>query len=445
MSAKPELPEDITAEAAVLGSVLIDPEALWQIRGDLQTADFSDARHGAIYAAMLALADAGQPLDYLTITGELRDAGKFGKDGVSLYVSGLIEAVPSSINVLGYAERVVDAAQRRRLLALASEIAKRAHNRQDEVDATQTWLVSAAQTGGRGGDLHAVRDLSVIIYDELEYNITHPLHPGQVRALDTGWRDINAKLGGWRPGLYLVLGEPHVGKSWFVLQAAAQVAATGKRVLMFSLEMTAKQLGTRLCLSAAQITQSEYDLGRIPDAKLPAFSKRVGELEEWDLDIVDDIETASAIFATIHRECRGDNPPALVVIDYLGLIVTEYRSETVNYELGALLRAMKRLADQCQVPLLVPHQISDKATDNRQDKRPRKSDAYGTGGASQHADVILGLYRDDLHNEESPNKNIMEVINLKDRLSGTADPYSSIPLYFEPTGRLADSRNYGGE
>jgi replicative DNA helicase len=263
-----------------------------------------------------------------------------------------------------------------------------------------------------------------------------------VRGLDTGWIDLNAKLGGWKPGLYVVLGEPHVGKSWFALEAAQNVAARGQRALVFSLEMTAEQLVRRLCLSYAGIPQRNYDLGRVTDEQAVAFYNRQAEIATWNLDIADDMDSAAEIFSTIHRECRGANPPAFIAIDYLGLIATEGDEENQNYRLAALLRGMKKLSNTYQVPLMVPHQISDKALQGRQDKRPKKSDGYASGGISQHADVILGLYRDELHNENSPDAGVLEVIVLKDRLGGESDPFTSVPLVFAKTGGLRDAVKY---
>jgi len=445
---RPGIPEDVAAERAVLGSVLIDPEALWAIRGDMQPGDFYDKRNGAIYAAMLKLSDSGQPLDYLTVSGALRDAGKFNMDGVSEYVMGLIGEVPSSISVLAYAGRVVETSRRRTGLVMLSEGARRLHSGTEDVDKTLTWIAAEADRGGRGGLIHAAKDVVTEVHDELDFNLAHPLALGQVRGVDTGWRDLNAKLGGWKPGLYVSLGEPHVGKSFFAIQAAANVAASGRRALVFSLEMTSKQLVRRLCLSHAKISQGDYDLGRIPDDKWGPFYNRSAEVSSWNLDIVDDLETASSIFATIHRECRGPNPPAFVAIDYLGLIVTEYGRENLNYETAALLRSMKRLADQCQVTLFVPHQISDKAIESRSNKRPQKSDGYATGGVSQHADVILGQYRSDMHPEahnaaDPIQPNVMEILLLKDRLSGAANAFRSVPLIFEETGALRDAYQLG--
>lgn len=445
MTTGPDMPADVTAEQAVIGSILIDPECVWRVRGDLAPTDFYEAKNAVIYRALLALADNGQPLDVVTLSGELRDAGFWKGNGLSGYVNQMIETTVSAINVQAYTERVLESSRRRHLLTVAGEIARRAHDHNEDTDMTLTWMVEEARNHGRGGVLKTAMQVSGAVFDELEYNAAHPLDPGQVRGIDMGWIDLNGRLGGWKPGLYIVLGEPHVGKSFFALLAAANVAEQGKRVLLFSLEMAAKQLVRRLILSHAQVTHADYDLGRIPPDKWPVISERIGQISSWNLDIVDDLETASSIFATIYRESRGPNPPALVVIDYLGLVVSDYNRESVNYEIGALLRAMKRVADACQVPLLVPHQISDKSIEGRENKRPRKSDAYGTGGASQHADVILGLYRDDLHNEASSTKGVMEVIVLKDRLSGQADPYTSVNLIFEPTGALRDAAPFGGE
>ena len=425
------------AEWAVLGSILINPECVWDVKSVLKAGDFSLVKHQHIYTAALALSERGLPIDIITLSDELLREG-VAQYAPGAYIAELMTAVPSSINALSYAEVVADTARRRELIQLSSEIAKRAYDAAEDVDKTVTWITSTASEQARGGALHLASDVVEEIYAEFERNVAEPLKDGQVRGLDTGWIDLNTALGGWKPGLYVVLGEPHVGKSFFAIHAAANVAARGGRALVFSLEMTAAQLIRRLCLAHAQITQHEYDMGRIPDRKVAPFFNQMGEIASWQLDIVDDMETASAIFSTIHRECRGHNPPDLVVIDYMGLIRTDYRSENRNAELSELARSMKRLSDSNQIPLLSPHQISDKAIQARTDKRPKKSDGYNSGGISQHADVVLGLFDESLHTETPANENTLEVIKLKDRLSGGADPFASVDLLFEPTGALKD-------
>jgi len=425
------------AELAVLGSILVDPECLWDVKSVLKAADFSLLKHRHIYTAALALADSGSPIDIITLSDELLREG-VAQHAPGTYIAGLMVAAPSSINALSYAEVVADTARRRELIKLSSEIAKRAYDAAENVDKTVTWITSTATEQSRGGELKHAPDVVDEVYAEFERNISNPLKPGQVRGLDTGWLDINTALGGWKPGLYVVLGEPHVGKSFFAIHAAENVAARGGRALVFSLEMTAAQLIRRLCLAHAKLSQYEYDMGRIPDAAISPLYNHMAEIATWHLGIVDDMETASSIFATIHRECRGPNPPDLVVIDYMGLIVTDYRADNRNGELSELARAMKRVSDSNQIPLISPHQISDKAIQARADKRPKKSDGYNSGGISQHADVILGLFDESLHTDSPENENTLEVIKLKDRLSGGADPFASVKLRFEPTGALRD-------
>ena len=429
--------ENDKSEVALLGSILINPECIWDVKSVLAPTDFAILKHRNIYSAALALSDSGVPIDIITLCDEMSRAGNQDKL-IGVYISELISSVPSSINALSYAEAVSDAARRRVLLKLSSDIAKRAFDFAEDVDKTVTWLTSTATAQSRGGELKHAPDVVDDVFAEFERNVTEPLKPGQVRGLDTGWLDLNTSLGGWKPGLYVVLGEPHVGKSFFAIHAAANVAERGGRALVFSLEMTAAQLIRRLCLAYAGISQHDYDSGRVESFKIDRFYQRMAEISEWKLDIVDDMETASAIFSTIHRECRGDNPPDLAVIDYMGLVVTDYRSENRNAELSELARSMKRLTDSCQIPLLSPHQISDKAIQGRTDKRPKKSDGYNSGGISQHADVVLGLFDESLHTGSPENENTLEVIKLKDRLSGGADPFSSVNLIFEPTGALKD-------
>jgi replicative DNA helicase len=443
--AKPKAtePANIEAEVALIGSLLIDPEAVWNIKPIVRASDFYDHRNGKIYAAMLAVSERGDPVDVITVSNQIAtDGGAFGGNA-DMYLTETVTSVPSAINAIAYATAVAETARRRQGLRLASELARRFYDPKQDIDKTLTWGTLALQEEGRGGVLKHARDVIETVYRELEHNVAEPLAPGAVRGLDTGWRDLNAKLQGWKPGLYVVLGEPHVGKSWFSLLAAQNVAAKGSRVLVFSLEMTAEQLVRRLCLAEAGLSQKNFDLGRVTPEQAEKFYNRQAEIAGWDLDIADDMETASEIFSTIYRECRGPNPPAMVVIDYLGLIATdEDAGENLNYRLSALLRGLKKLSSHCRVPIIVPHQISDKAIEMRQDKRPRKSDGYASGGISQHSDVILGLHNPALHNENDPKAGVLEVIVLKDRLGGESDPYATIDLVFEPTGGLKDAYHY---
>jgi len=437
------IPYNIEAEQAVLGAAIIDPQTIWTIAPVLQPKDFYLQKNAWVYESMRAITERGEPLDFVTITSELHSLGHLEQIGGAAYITELTAACPSFVNALAYAGQVVDKSQRRAGLALVSEMARRFYNESLKVDETLNYAMAQLQAQGRGGELVAARDVINDVHDEFTHNLENPIEHGEVRGLDTGWIDINNALGGWRPGLYVVLGEPHVGKTWFVLQAAAKVAQRGHRALVFSLEMTAVQLIRRLCLAYSDISQRAFDTGHLSPRKQEMFIDAEAKIHDWDLRISDDIDNAGAIFATIHREMRGPEPPEFVVIDYLGLMTSEYGAENTNWEMIALTRGLKNLSRQLQVPIVTPHQISDKKIDSRQNKRPLKSDGYGSGGPSQDADVILGLYRESQHNENSENENELDVIVLKDRLGGEAAPHRSIPLRFAPTGALLDAYKPG--
>ncbi len=437
------VPYNIEAEQAVLGAALIDPQTIWTIAPVLKPDDFYLQKHAWVYGAMRAVVERGDPLDFVTVVSELDNTQHLEPIGGAAYITQLISACPSFINALAYAGQVVDKSQRRAGLALVSELARRFYNESLKVDATLNYAMAQLQAQGRGGELVAAADVIEQVHAEFTHNLDNPISSGEVRGLDTGWLDINNALGGWHPGFYVVLGEPHVGKTWFVLQAAAKVAKGGHRTLFFSLEMTAAQLVRRLCLAYADISQRSFDTGHMSPRKQAMFTDAEGKIHGWDLRISDDMDNAGTIFATIHREMRGPEPPEMVVIDYLGLMTSEYGAENTNWEMIALTRGLKNLSRQLQVPIVTPHQISDKKIEGRQDKRPRKSDGYGSGGPSQDADVLIGLYRESLHSDNPANENELEVIILKDRLGGEAAPHRSIPLRFAPTGALLDAYKPG--
>jgi replicative DNA helicase len=427
---------DLQAEASLLGACLIDPEAIYYVTNLLTSQDFYEAAHQVTYQAMVNVAERGNVLDVVTVQSELERLKMLEKVGGAVFVSGLVNVVPSGMNAPSYATIVLDYARRRDMLRTVSQSAQRIYNLKESTDDTITWAVQRLQSHGRGGDLVAAKDVVNELHDEFQEYIDEPLETDQVRGVDTGWQDINAALGGWKPGLYVILGEPHVGKSWKVLTAAMNVARQGKRALLFSLEMKAIQLVRRLCLQHAGITQRDYDLGRVADEQVQKFAEMEAEIYDWNLDIADSMSSASAIFSTIHREMRSDNPPEFIAIDYLGLVETSYGRESTNWEMIALTRALKNMARQLQVPIAVPHQISDKMIQGRGDKRPKMSDGYGSGGISQDADVVLGLYNPFKYGEGL--QYVMWVFVLKDRTGGASNPNAPIELTFTSTGRLVD-------
>jgi replicative DNA helicase len=433
------LPHNQAAEESVLGSVLIDPDAMLHIAA-LRPDDFYVQRNGQLYDAILSLHERREPIDVLTVCDELERRGQLEGVGGAARVTELINAVPTALHIESYARIVLDASFRRRLLGVASNIARVAYldvsseEAASEVGRIVTEVLDDERSHGR----KTAREVADAVYSEAEQYLRDPLSSGDVRWMSTGWPDLDRHLGGLRAGLYVVYGVPHTGKSWFALHVAQAAASLGKRVMFFSLEMTAEHLVRRMCMAHARVRSDSYERGDMTPDQFAAFVERAADVaERWDMVFDDTSESIWEIVAAIYREHRSKRLD-LVVVDYLGLVECP-RSENRNLQVGGLTRKLKLLSRAIGAPILVPHQISDKQIAARADKRPQVSDGYESGHISQDADVILGLYRPGLYNDVQ--QNLLNVIVLKDRLSGSTGRVAC--LFFDDYGRMlpaADTR-----
>ena len=428
------VPHNAEAEQAVVGSLLIDPEAFYHVPW-LRGGDFHDQRHAWVYEAVQALQEQRNPVDLVTVCDELERRERLEQIGGMAYLTHLVNVVPSAIHIETYGRIVERLAGRRRLLSVASDLARLAY--QDDAELADTLaqadrvFTTALARNGHGRTFTA-SDLIGQVYDDAQLYCQNPIKDGETRYLDTGWPDLNKALGGWKTGLYIIIAVPHLGKSWFVLDAAANVASKGKRVLFFPLEMTGKQLVERLVLSTVRITDYDYQRGAILEEQWPVLAARLGQVGGWDLTIDEEAATLQQIRASILKHHR-EKPLDMVVIDPLGMIESP-GAENRARELGIVSRSLKLLADDIGSPILVPHHISAKKVAERSNKRPMLSDPFETGWADIVADVVLGLYRDEFYNPETTARHIMEVLTLKDRLGGRTG--ARVDLFFSLYGEL---------
>jgi len=397
--------------------------------GDIRATDFYNREHRPILAAVQVMMEKGEGVDVITVCDTLERVHALERVGGLAYLGELVNSVPSAVNAAEYARIVVDAARRRALITAGTEIVKAAWDQTQDADAAEERAEQAvldavrSQSSGYRPVTEVVQAVSV----RAERNYREPVAAGQVRHLDTGWLDLNRVLGGWRPaGLVIVLGAPHIGKSWFALQAMANVCDAGGRGMFFPLEMTAEKLVERLCLSASKLSQYRFDLGQIEAPEWEKIVKREAEMFDWDLVIDERSQSIGQITGAIRRE-QLRKPLDLVVVDYLGL-VTGGDAQNRNLQMGQYTRRLKLLARDIGVPFLVPCQVGGKTLAARNDKRPTLADAYESGHVEQDADVVLGLYRDE------GQQNIMDVLVLKDRLAGNAG--SKCSLLFSQFGEI---------
>jgi replicative DNA helicase len=421
-------PHSIEAEEAVLGSILIDPEAIFRVSPFLKADDFYIVKNQWVWDVCMALHERREPIDFVTLTKELEARNQLSEIGGAAYISHLINVVPTAINAEGYGRIVERAALRRRLLSTASEIAQLAYEESDDIDKT---IDSAEQSLFRVSQRRVTRDLLPIsdviksYYDRIEYLYEHR---GEPLGIPTGFVDLDKMLGGLQKSdLIIMAARPGVGKTSLMLNIGLNAARRfHQRVGIFTLEMSNEQIVQRLVSQETGIDSQRLRTGDLHDDEWPLFVQSTGALSDA-LMYIDDTPSISALqLRTKARRLYSEHGLDLIIIDYLQLMTGEGRNENRVQEISYLSRALKGLARELNVPVLVASQLS-RAVEQRQDKKPILSDLRESGSIEQDADIVMFIYREDMYDEDSDRKNIAELIIAKHRNG----PTGTIELFFQ--------------
>jgi replicative DNA helicase len=421
-------PHNAEAEEAVLGSLLIDPDAIVQVATFLKPDDFYREKHGWIYTAIQDLHERREPADFVTLCDELSRREQLELLGGPAYVTSLINVVPTSIHVEYYARIVERTAILRRLIEAAGQIAGLAYQEAEDVDevvdrAEQLLFGISQQRIHR--DLVPIRQVLSAYYDRIEY-LTR--HQGEMIGIPTGFSDLDKLLGGLqRSDMVILAARPSVGKTALALSCALHAARRFRqRVAFFALEMSAEQLIQRLIAQETQIDSQRLRRGEIHEHEWAAFVKATNDLSET-LFYVDDTPGISAPeLRTKARRLHAEFGLDLIVVDYLQLMRGDVRAENRVQEISAISRSLKGLARELNVPLLALSQLS-RAVEARKEKRPQLSDLRESGALEQDADVVMFIYRDELYNENSERKNLADIIVAKHRNG----PIGTVTLFFK--------------
>ena len=411
-------PASVEAEQAVLGAMLLKPEAVTTAAEELSADDFYRETHRLIYEAMMELKDRTEPVDLVTLTEQLKKADKLAKIGGIPALSLIANSVPTAANVHYHARIVHEKAQLRSLISAATEIAGAAYESADEVEDIMDNAekrILAVSSGKRSKDFVPLQE---ILLDTLEQIDARYNNKGSITGLPTGFTELDHLTAGLQKSdLILVAARPSMGKTAFTLNIAAHVVLRAREpVAFFSLEMSKEQLVQRLLCSE----------GRIDSQRL-----RVGELEEkeWG-DLIDTANRLSAAPLYIDdtpgitvmelrskaRRLKAEHGLSLIVIDYLQLMQGRASKSGDNrqQEISEISRSLKALARELNVPVIALSQLS-RSVESRQVKRPMLSDLRESGSLEQDADIVMFLYREDYYDPETENKNITEVIIAKHR------------------------------
>lgn len=418
-----KMPCSLSAERALLGSILIDPNSINEIAATIGADDFYVQEHKQIYLAMRELFDASQEIDPVTLIDTLVHKGVYEKSGGENYIRSLLDVTPSAMNIADYARIVKEESTRRRIIDVCSEISDLTYGEQEGVaqvlDLAQSRFTEIAQ----GRDSRTFRHIRDVLRDLME-NL-HKLQTDKAAAMGTptGFSGVDKLLVGMGDSdLVLVGARPGMGKTAFALNVATNVAfSSGKKVCLFSLEMSAEQLASRMIASEALVDSYSLRSGQIQPEDWKKIADAAMRLSNTDL-LIDD--TSGITVTAMKAKLRRVENLGLVVVDYLGLMESEQHYDNRALEVSVISRGLKLMAKELRVPILCCAQLS-RGPEGRTDKRPQLSDLRDSGAIEQDADVVMFLYRDEYYNtSRDPDQkegNIAEVIIQKNRHGSTGN------------------------
>ena len=414
-------PNDIEAEQAVLGSMLVDKDAVFEAMEVLKEDDFYREDHKSIYSAISTLCSRGEPIDIITVKSELELQGKLEKIGGVEYLVDLPEKVPTIANIQKYVKIVEEKSILRNLIKASNEITTMGYEQTEEVETimeqAEKKIFDLMQKKKKKG-YTLLKDVLIGTFSELEqlYN-----QKESITGVPTGFIDLDRITAGLhKSDLVLVAARPAMGKSAFANSIAVNAALKHNvPVVIFNLEMSKEQVGSRILCSEAMVESNKVRTGSLSEEEWVKLATAVAPLSEAPIYIDD---TAGISVAEIRAKCRKlklEKNIGLVVIDYLQLIQASGKKNlNREQEISEISRALKILAKELEVPVIALSQLS-RAPEQRTDHRPMLSDLRESGAIEQDADIVMFLYRDDYYNPETENKNVAEVIIAKHRAGAT--------------------------
>jgi len=419
-------PHSVEAEQSLLGSLLLDNQAFDRVADLVSADDFYRDDHRRIWRHVARLVEAAKPADVVTVSESIEASEDKDRTGGLAYLAALSQNTPSALNIRRYAELVRERAVQRGLAQVSTEIAESALNPSGKevgqlLDEAESRILEIGEAGSRhGAGLEEIKPVLARVLERIDF-LYHRDNPSDVTGIPTGFTDLDSKTAGLQPGdLVIIAGRPSMGKTALALNIAEHVALhTLLPVAVFSMEMGAAQLATRMLGSIARVDQHKMRTGRLNDQEWSDLSEAMGRLHDAPLYID---ETAALNALELRTRARRlwrqfGGKLGLVVVDYLQLMSTSNprAGENRATEISEISRSLKALAKELNVPVVALSQLS-RAVESRNDKRPMMSDLRESGAIEQDADVILFIYRDEVYYPEKPeSKGRAEVIIGKQR------------------------------
>ena len=424
---KREIPKNIEAEEAVLGSILINQETIYGVSELLDIEDFYRKSHRTIFKVMLDLNTTKKAIDIITITDYLTHISKLEEVGGIAFITSLANKVPSTANLKHYINIVKEKSMLRNIINIAEHMESMSYDN-EQLDTPEVILDKTEQMISRLTKKMIVTKVDNIqgqtlkAYMDIENIINHK---DELLGLETGLYDLDNFLQGLKNSDFMILAaRPSMGKTAFALNIASHLSIKKDTpVVFFSLEMSSNQLIHRIFSSRGLIPLFNLKSGNLDDAHTQKLIKVSNKLSQSKLIINDEISNLMSL-RSIARKLKRENDIKLIIIDYLQLLEGT-RRENRNLEISEISRSLKILAKELDIPIIALSQLS-RSVESRQVKKPMLSDLRESGSLEQDADIVMFLYREDYYNPETENKNITDVIIAKNRNG----PTGTIPVYF---------------
>ncbi|MDO4169706.1 MAG: replicative DNA helicase [Lachnospiraceae bacterium] len=414
-------PNNQEAEKSVIGSMLMDRDAIIEVADVLVKEDFYQSTNGILFEAMVELYKEGKPVDLVTLQNKLKEK-QVPESVQSLdYIRDLVETVPTSANAKQYAQIVKEKSILRKLIKVTEKISADCYLGKDEfssiLEDTEKDVFHLLQNASGREDFVPINEVVMDTLDQIE---EASKNKGKITGIPTGFTDLDYKLTGLHPSqLLIVAARPAMGKTAFVLNIAQHVAFRRNiPVAIFSLEMSKEQLVTRLMASEAMIDSQLIRTGELEDQDWEKLMESAAIIGHSPL-IIDD--TPGLTISELRSKCRRykqSQGVGLVIIDYLQLMAGNGRTESRQQEISEISRSLKALAREIDAPIIALSQLN-RAVDSRTDHKPVLSDLRESGSIEQDADVIMFIYRDDYYNPDTEKKNLAEIIVAKQRSGAT--------------------------
>lgn len=413
-------PHSIQAEQSVLGGLMLSNSAWDEVADRVGKGDFYRREHQLIFEAVRQLSDQQKPFDVVTLSEELERNGLLDQAGGMSYVGTLASDTPSAANIKAYADIVREHSVKRQLIRVGTSIADSGFETQgrsvDELldhAESQVFGIAEQQSKGKTG-FQDIKSLLTRAMDRIE---TLFQQDEPITGVSTGFTDLDSMTSGLQKSdLIIVAGRPSMGKTTFAMNLAENVAIQAQLpVAVFSLEMPGDQLVMRMLSSLGRIDQHRLRTGKLEEDEWPRLTSAVSILSEANLHIDDTASlTPTEIRARSRRLMREYGQLGLIVIDYLQLMQAPGAGSNRTEEISMISRSLKALAKELDVPVVALSQLN-RNLEQRPNKRPVNSDLRESGSIEQDADIIAFVYRDEVYNEESPDKGIAEIIIGKQR------------------------------